>query len=90
MEINNEELAGKLSARVKTSVKTLKILVGVAMAVLLAAGVYGILALTVIDDKQTIMIGFIVLISCLVLTAVAVISVLVYAYYNLNKLKKLK
>lgn len=90
MEINNEELAGKLSARVKTSVKILKILVGVAMAVLLAAGVYGIFALTVIDDKQTIMIGFIVLISCLVLTAVAVISVLAYAYYNLNKLKKLK
>lgn len=90
MEINNEQLAEKLSARVKTSVKVLKILVGVALAVLLAAGVYGILALTVIDDKQTIMIGFIVLISCLVLTALAVISVLVYAYYNLNKLKKLK
>lgn len=90
MEINNEQLAEKLSARVKTSVKVLKILVGVALAVLLAAGVYGILALTVIDDKQRIMIGFIVLISCLVLTALAVISVLVYAYYNLNKLKKLK
>lgn len=87
---DKEELARRLANRVERAVKVLKILVGVAIAIFAVTAVYGILALTVISDKQTAVIGFIVLICCLVVMAAAVMSVLAYAYLTLNKLKKMK
>lgn len=90
MELEKEELARRLAKRAELAVKILKILVIIAGAVFAAAGVYCIIALTVISDKQTAIVGIIVFMCCIVILAVAVMSILAYAYYTLNKLKKLK
>ncbi|MDE6441856.1 MAG: hypothetical protein K2L12_03770 [Clostridia bacterium] len=90
MELEKEELARRLAKRAETAVKILKILVIIAGAVFAAAGIFCIIALTVISDRQTAVIGIIVFMCCIILLAVAVMSMLAYAYYALNKLKKLK
>ena len=86
--MDNEEYARLLAKRADRAVKILKISSFTALAVFVGLVIYSILAFTVIN-KETAVIGFIVFIALFVILAIAVIVILAYAYYNLNKLKKI-
>lgn len=88
--MENEELAQKLAKKTERAVKILKILVCIAMVLFAVTAVFGVIALTVIGDKQTAVIGIAVLMGCLAALAVCIMTTLAYAYITLNKLKKLK
>ena len=90
MEFDKDQYAELLSNKLHKAIKLLKILIVAAMVLFAVTALYGILAVTIISDKRAVIIGFIVDICFLVVMALTIMAVLLYAYVILHKLKKLK
>ena len=87
---NKNSYSKLLLERAKKAVKIIKCLViaaGVLAAILL---VYGILALTVMNNKEGALIGFFVILSLVLAIFIALIVMFVYAKIQLDKLKRLR
>lgn len=82
----SKQLINKAKKAVKI-IKGLVIAAGVLAAILI---VYGILSLTVIEDKNGALIGFFVMLSVILAIFIALIVMFVYAKIQLDRLKKLR
>lgn len=95
MELSSEDYVPVLAERAERAVKILKIFIGEALVALLTLAVYSLVvySLTAFADlaeNQGLLIGFIVITACVLVLVICVFSALAYAFYNLNKLEKLK
>ena len=90
MEQDKEQYAKALANRAEKAVKILKVLVIVALAIAVGLLIFSIVALTVIKDSETGVIGLAVFMSCISALLIAIASIFVFTLLTLNKLKKLK
>lgn len=87
--LNKEQYARTLIKKAQDAVKAIKCLVIAAGALAGVLLIFGIIAITVIKDTSSSLIGFIVIISLIGLIFIALVALFIYAKVNLNKLKKL-
>lgn len=86
---NKEQYARTLIKKAQDAVKAIKCLVIAAGALAGVLLIFGIIAITVIKDSSSSLIGFIVIISVIGVIFIALVALFIYAKVNLNKLKKL-
>lgn len=87
---DKERYSKILIAKAKKAVKIIKGLVIAAGALAGILLIYGILSLTVIEDKQGALIGFFVMLSFIMAIFIALIVMFVYAKIQLDRLKRLR
>lgn len=95
MERGIEGYVRVLAERAERAVKLLKIFIGAALVALLTLAVYSLVVYSLtafanLAENQGLLIGFIVITVCLLVLVICVFAALAYAFYNLNKLDKLK